>query len=100
MSCAKTFGKAKNSNHIYSSHMVLVWKVLLHTKQTAELNLYILTDYLVTQKFLQLISGRAAFQSPFDLTSRILTILDISYLIGRHRGSLDCTCMTGEYTWN
>ena len=78
--------------------MVLDWKVLLHTKQTAELNLYILTDNLVTQKFLQLISGRAAFQSPFDLTSRILTILDISYLIGHHRTSLDCMWVEEKYS--
>ena len=80
--------------------MVLDWKVLLHTKQTAELNLYILTDNLVTQKFLQLISGRAAFQSPFDLTFRILTILHISYLIGHHRGSLDCMCTKEKFTCN
>ena len=83
----------------YFSHMILDWRVLLHTKQTAELNLCIWTDYLVTQKFLQLISGRAAFQSPFDLTSTILTIWDISYLIGHDRGSLDCMCMKEKYSW-
>ena len=80
--------------------MILVWRVMLHTKQTVELNLCILTDYLVTQKFLQLISGRAAFQSRLDLTSTILTIWDISYLIGHHRGSLDFMCMEEKYSWN
>ena len=80
--------------------MILDWKVLLHTKPTAEFNLCILTEDLVTQKFLQSISGRAAFQSPFDLTSTIHTIKDISYPIGHHHGSLDCLCITEKFGRN
>ena len=70
--------------------MLLAWKVLLHTKLTAGKNLCILTEDLVMQKYLQSISRRAAFQSPFDFTSTIHTVLDISYLIGHHQGTLDC----------
>ena len=97
MSCAKNSGQAKKPT---LSHMILDWKVLLHTKLMEELNLCILTEYLVTQKFLQSISGRAAFQSPFDLTSAIQRVKDISYQIGHHHGSLDCLCITEKFTWN
>ena len=95
MSCAKNSGRAKKPT---LSHMILDWKVLLHTKLMEELNLCILTEYLVTQKFLQSISARAAFQSRFDLTSAIQRVKDISYQIGHHHGSLDCMCITEKFT--
>ena len=58
-------------------------------------------EYLVTQKFLQSISGRAAFQSPFDITSTIQTLKkDISYPIGHHHGSLDCMWITEKFACN
>ena len=97
MSCAENSGQAKKPT---LSHMILDWKVPLHTKLMEELNLCILTEYLVTQKFLQSISARAAFQSPFDLTSAIQRVQDISYQIGHHHGSLDCMWITEKFTCN
>ena len=82
------------------SHMILDWKELLHIKLIMELNRCIWTEDLVTQKSLQSTSEEAAFQSPFDLTSTIHTIKDISYPIGHHHGNSDCMFMTEKCTWN
>ena len=82
------------------SHTILDWKELLHIKLIMVLNRCIWTEDLVTQKSLQSTSEEAAFQSPFDLTSTIHTIKDISYPIGHHHGNSDCMFMTEKYTWN
>ena len=82
------------------SHMILDWKELLHIKLIMELNRCIWTEDLVTQKFLQSTSEEAAFLSPFDLTSTIHTMEDISYPIGHHHGNSDCMFLTKKYTWN
>ena len=82
------------------SHMILDWKELLHIRLIMELNRCIWTEDLVTQKSLQSTSEEAAFQSPFDLTSTIHTIKDISYPIGHHHGNSDCMFMTEKCTWN
>ena len=82
------------------SHTILDWKELLHIKLIMVLNRCIWTEDLVTQKSLQSTSEEAAFQSPFDLTSTIHTIKDISYPIGHHHGNSDCMFMTEKCTWN
>ena len=82
------------------SHMILDWKELLHIKLIMELNRCIWTEDLVTQKSLQSTSEEAAFLSPFDLTSTIHTMKDISYPIGHHHGNSDCMFLTKKYTWN
>ena len=82
------------------SHTILDWKEMLHIKLIMVLNRCIWTEDLVTQKSLQSTSEEAAFQSPFDLTSTIHTIKDISFPIGHHHGNSDCMFMTEKCTWN